>query len=180
MLGLGGGVVVVLLGLTVTSSYLWGQMLQPDCREIARPDLSLQEMVDVKIKVDESERQGSAPIRLSGREATFLLREMLRMPMHVEIDDGSIHLEAALPYRDACYNVDYLGGAALDGGLAHLEPDRFVVGTIDVADWVGGTTDVATLGWVSPDAVEMLAHVESVHIEGGEIIVDIDDVRALR
>lgn len=162
------------------SSWAWNQMLQPACREIARPDLSLQEMVDVKLKVDESERQGSAPIRFSAREATFVLREVLRLPMRVDVTDGHLHFEAAMPYRDACYNVDYQGVAEIAGGVATLHPAAFHVGDLDVASLATGPTPIARLAWVSADAMEALGHVESLRVEGSEIIVDIDDVRAIR
>jgi len=172
--------VLVLFALTVIASWLWGQMLQPTCREVPRPDLSLQEMVDVKLKVDDAEREGSAPFRLSGREASFMLRDVLRLPMHVELDDGEVHLKASLPYHDDCYNIDYVGGALLEDGVAHLHPTRFQIGDLDVSSWVDGATEVSTLGWISPEAVELLAHVESLRIENDQVVIDVDDVRALR
>jgi hypothetical protein len=33
---------------------------------------------------------------------------------------------------------------------------------------------------VSPDIVEVLGHLESLEVEGAELVVHIDDVRALR
>jgi hypothetical protein len=179
-LGVLGSVLVMLVAATLGSSWVWSRMLQPTCRDIARPDLSLQEMVDVKLKVDESERQGSAPIRLSGREATFVLRDVLRLPMRVDVEDDQVHFEAAMPYRDACYNIDYQGRAALADGVATLEPSRFRVGDLDVTNVAEGPTPIARLGWVSPDIVEVLGHLESLEVEGAELVVHIDDVRALR
>jgi len=171
---------MAMLVLTVVVSWLWGQMLQPVCNEIQRPDLSLQEMVDVKLKVDDSERQGSAPLRLSGREATFVLREVLRLPMHVEVHDGAMTLDAAMPYRDACYNIHYEGSAEVREGVATLAPSRFVIGELDVAPWTEGDTELAQLEWVSPTVAEMMTHVESLRIDGAEVVVDIDDVRMFR
>ena len=169
-----------MLALTLWTSWLWGQTLQATCQEIERPSLTLEEMVDVKLKVDESERQGSAPLRLTGREATFVLREVLRLPVRIQVEDGHLQLQAALPYRDDCYNITYDGTAELHDGMVTLSPSHFVVGDLDLSTWAQGATPLSQLAWISAEASDMASHLESLHIDGDHVVVDIVDVRVFR
>lgn len=180
MVWAGGALVVVLFAATGISSWLWGRMLQPECVEVPRADLSLQEMVDVKVKVDDSERAGSSELVFDGAEASFVLREVMRQPLYVETDGPRLRLVGAFPYRDQCYNLDYDGGVVIENGVAELDPERFRVGDLDLTAWVQRPIALADVGWVSADAAALLVHLEWLRVDGGTVRVKVDDVRALR
>ena len=65
-------------------------------------------------------------------------------------------------------------------GVATLSPSRFLVGELDVTSWATGPTPLSRVAWVSADAAEWMTHLEHLHVEAGEIVVDIEDVRVFR
>lgn len=178
--GLAVATLATLACATLVSSWLWSLALDDACRPIERVDLTIEEMVDLKLKVDASEREGSSELVLSGEEASFVLREHLRLPVYLEVHGDEVALRAAVPYDEQCYNVAYRGGLAVEHGIATATPTELVVGELDLAGWLGPSVEVQP-GWLEGEARELMKdHVEHVRIEAGQVFVKVDDVRALR
>jgi len=173
--------VLVLLGVgTLGSSWVWSQALQDDCQTLQRVDLSIEEMVDLKLKVDESERAGSSELVLSAEEASFVLREHLRLPVYFALEGDDVVFQAAVKRDEQCYNLDYRGGLAIEQGVTTVEPRHLMVGDLDLGTWVGDSVSLEP-DWIGGEAQQLLEeHVEHVRIEKGQVIVKVDDVRALR
>jgi hypothetical protein len=176
----GVGVLALLAVGTLVSSWVWSMALQEACRPLERVDLSIDEMVDLKLKVDDSERQGSSELVLTGPEASFVLREYLSLPVYLEVHGDEVLLHAAVERDDQCYNIDYRGRVAVEEGVATVEPAALQVGDLDLGPWVSDSVTVDP-EWLEGGARELLEeHVEHLRIEAGLVHLKVDDVRALR
>jgi len=178
--GLGVGVLLTLGLLTLVSSYVWSLALSEECDRLERVDLSLEQMVDLKKKVDASRRAGSNEVVLSGPETSFVLREFVHLPVFVQVEGGQVGVKAAVPRDDQCYNIDFRGELAIEGALATVRPSHLMVGELDLSWWLGEEVQVTPTDWVDAETVEMLAHLQRVQIDGDTVRIQLDDLAGLR
>jgi len=178
--GLGVGVLVTLAMLTLASSYVWSLALSDACQELERVDLSIEEMVALKKKVDDAVREGSNVVILTGPETSFVLREFLRLPVFIEVGEGQVGLQAAWPRDEQCYNVAFRGELAIVDGVAFLHPQTLMVGELDLSWWLGDTIEVSPMALTDDDTVALLDHLQRVEVDGEHVRVEVDDLQALR
>jgi len=175
------GLLVVLALGTLGSSFAWSLALSEECRRLERVDLSIEEMVDLKQKVDDAVREGRNDVVLSGDETSFVLREFLRLPVYVQVEAGEVLMQAAVPRNDQCYNIDYRGAFTIAEGSAHLRPRILTIGELELADWVGEELALAPERVLDdPETLDLFAHLQRVEVDGDEVVVEVDDLEALR
>lgn len=154
------------------------------CANIPRADMTVDEIVDLKLRWKAYRRDPSPDARfdLSPREAAFLLSGESDTAVHLEGRGDRLIAQLAIPADGGCYNVDFEGRVRVDRGAATLDPDRLLVGGTDLAE-------LATLGGarkvILPEDIEnpvlqaRLANVEALSIEGGRVFLRFTDPDAV-
>ena len=179
--GVAVGVGITLLAAVVGVGWVRSRALSSECADLRREDLSIDEMIAIKRRVDDYRRDPSRPLELSGREASFLVREHLRMQAWLGVSGDQIELDLRIPTRERCYDVAFLGTLEVVDGVAHLVPTSFVVGRLDLSWWAGGSAYEIGSGQVSePGAARLLAHVTSLKVAQGRIAIEVDDPEILK
>jgi len=178
--GVAIGVVVSVAAGCAIVGWAWSMASQPGCVELQRADLSLSEMVEVKLKVDESERAGSSPLEFSGRETSFLMREVLQLPVFVDVSGDEMVVQAAIAREDYCYNVDFRGEVTVTNGVAVVRPTRVRIGDLDLSRWVNGAWSLGPVLLGDSSAGELMSHLERLEVHADRVSIKVDDVGALR
>lgn len=179
MRGVAVGVSITLAALVGVTAIVWSRAVDERCETLPRADLSLQEMADIKLKVDASEREGSTPIEFSGREASFVVRDVLGLPIYIDVDGDEMVAQAAVQRASSCYNVYFKGRVAVSDGVVSIVPRELRVGAVDLSWWVArrafGPGVLREAG-----ADELISHVERLDVAEDRLTVKVDDVGALR
>lgn len=157
-------------------AWLYAQVAPGECRTLQRADLSIEEIIAIKQRVEAHQLDRSAPLRLSGREASFLLADTLRYPVHIAVDGSEVGAELALPAGKAerCYHVDFHGSVVVEEAVAVVVPSRLVVGELDLSGWVGGRAVELGPDDLREHAGQLLARMRQLQVEDGHLLVDID------
>ena len=175
------GVGLTLLGVGLGLGWLWSRAVAPECAELRREDLSIDEMVAIKRRVDDYRRDPSTPLELSGREASFLVREHLRLQAWLGVQGDEVAVDLRIPERQRCYNVSFHGQVEVVDGVAHVVPSSLVVGRLDLTWWAGGSSYEIRSGQVGEEAAaDLLEHVTSMRVVQGRIALEVDDPEILK
>ncbi|HHO53766.1 MAG TPA: hypothetical protein ENK18_23560 [Deltaproteobacteria bacterium] len=171
----------LVLGGSLGVSWLWSRALSRECAALEREELSLEEMGAIKRRINAYRRDLDGALELSGREASFLAREHLRVPGWLGVEADVIHLELRIPDGRACYNVSFRGRLGVLDGVARLEPDHLVIGRLDLTRLLRGRSIELRGPQVGSISVaSLLDHTTSLRIHGGLIELKVDDPEALR
>lgn len=177
--GVLAGVVLTLLAGVGLTLWIWSRVGPAACDELPREDLSLREMAQLRRRMDTYKGDPHTPLSLSGREASFLVREQFELPAWLAIDGTEVHLEARLPEDSGrCWNVGFLGRVEVEEGVAHVVPTSFTVGRLDLGWFVRGhrfAVPSAVVSAPGPEAAEILEHLVSMQIADGTMFVRVDD-----
>lgn len=152
------------------------------CQPMPMSDLSLDEMISVKRRIQAHERDPSATMALTGAEASFLLRDNLNYPVQIAVHEDTVSARLALPDETGrCYNVAFEGHVDVRDGVAHVVPASLVVGDLDLTPMLAGTSMAIDPRDVTSEHVRaLLSHVRVLEIVDGHLVVRIDDLKALR
>lgn len=167
------------LVLAVTSGLL--QAFEAECRELPREDLGLVELGQLRRVVDRYKARPEVPMRLTPRQASFLLREEFELPVWVNVVGGELTFESRVPRFGRCWSVSFDGDIAVRDGVATVRPRQLIIGHLSLTPLVGGWSwEVVPLHLQLPRARELLAHVASAELDGDEILLTVDDPSWLR
>lgn len=153
----------------------------PACAEIPREDLTLREMGTLRSTIESYKRDPSRPLDLTARQASFLLREEFQLLAWFTTEVGSVAGQAVVDEDGRCWNLVFRGTVAVDGGRATVIPEELRVGDLPLGWLVGGRAfDVGPERLPQERARELLAHLASVRIEDGRVLVRVDDPSWIR
>lgn len=179
--GIAVGLVLTVVVLVAAAAWLWSLALSDECEELQRADLSIDELVAIKRRVDDYRRDPTAPLHLSGREASFLLREQWRYPVFVSLGDDRVRVQATVPDDRGCYNVHFEGRVSVQQGVAAVRASSLVVGRLDLTPWIDGRSfEVRPADLSGPHASFLLEQMILLQVEGDEVAVRVEDPKALK
>lgn len=163
---------------------LYGFAAAGDCGQLPREDLSLREMADLRNLID-AYKVDDTPLALTARQASFLLREELKVPAWLEIVGATVRVEARLPNGppERCWSVTYRGTFQVEGGHAYVVPDLVRIGRLDLGWWLAEQRmelpEVVVVAG-GPKFTEFFSHVESLQVADGGLTLQLDDPRWMR
>ncbi len=179
--GVAVGVGATLVTLSVGAAYAWSLAVSGSCGDLERADLSIDELVAVKRRVDAYRRDPSTALHLSGREASFVLREQWRYPVFVALHGDELELNAQVESASGCYDIGFRGQVTVDAGVAQIVPSALRVGDLDLSRWAAGhgfqlrPTHLST-----GHASALLGQMTHLHIADGEVALRVEDPGALK
>lgn len=176
------GVCLTLLPLVGLSAWTWSAAVSEACAELPREDLSIDEMVSIKQRVDAYRRDPSRPLELSGREASFLVREHLGVRGWLTIEGDEVRMELRLPSGGRCYDVSFRGAVdARSAGAVGVVPSSLVVGRLDLSWWAAGRRIEILPAQVEGEAAAALVgHLTALQVQDGRIALEVDDPETLK
>ncbi|MEQ1569754.1 MAG: hypothetical protein ABMA64_29230 [Myxococcota bacterium] len=153
-----------------------------ECEALPREDLSLSEMVQLRRRLDAYRDHPESPLALSGREASFLMREQFDLPAWLAIRGGEVALEARIGETGRCWNVGFRGELEVRGGRPLVSPDELRVGKLQLGWWLRGRQ--FELPGLEPSEegaplATLLAHLVQMDVVDGEVYLRLDDPAAL-
>ena len=155
------------------------QARSPTCDEVERVDLTLEEMGKIKRKVD-MHRLGS-PLAISAEEASFILNDHLRVPVHLQTKHNELLAHLAVPDNGRCWNVVFQGTIDVHEGVAEIKPRILQVGGFDLSAFAHGRTlqlDHRDLG--EHPARKLLASTQRLTHKDGTLVMEIHNIAELR
>ncbi|MEQ1504559.1 MAG: hypothetical protein ABMB14_20135, partial [Myxococcota bacterium] len=170
----------------------WHRARPVACVELPREDLSLREMGALRRRLEDYKGDPRSTLVLSGREASFLVREQFDLPAWLAIDGTEVRLEAQVPHGEsdpehveagACWAVRFRGRVEVDRGRAFVVPDGMSLGDLDLTWIVGGRKlelPRSVLSAPGPAAAELADHLVSMQIADGTMFVRLDDPTFIR
>jgi hypothetical protein len=175
-----GVAISVMVGVGVVLT-LRSMALSPECADLRREDLTLDEMIAIKRRVDGYRRDPSGALVLSGREASFIVREHLRVQAWLGVNGDEIEVDLRIPQAQRCYDVTFHGQVEVADGVVRVVPTVIRVGRLDLTWWAGGTPYEIRSEQVSEEAAaDLLGHVVSLQVDEGTIAVRLDDPEILK
>jgi len=182
-------VVVLLIGIGVGVGLGWTAAMQRSlmsrrCMELDEVDLEVDEIVALKDRWKAYVRDSdpNARLRLTTKEATFLLRAESDLGLTLSGDQQRLRALVTVPAEGGCYNVEYLGGVVVTDGLAVLDVDELSIGGTDLSDLAGlggalggARQAVSPEDLVDPRLSEILANIERLTVEDGDLLVRFED-----
>jgi hypothetical protein len=183
--GTGGwGVIVpvaVAVGLGFAGVAVAHEAFDAECRDLPREELSLAEMGQLRRLVDRYKSDPSRPLSLSGRQASFLLREEFEIPMWMDVRGSELSVELRVPQAGRCWNVSYQGDLSVTDAVATLRPRALRVGHLALTPLVDGVALRVEPHQVSlPRAAELLGHTTHLALSADGLDVQVDDPVWLR
>jgi hypothetical protein len=179
--GVAVGVLLTLLTLAGGGLYLWSLALSDECEELQRADLSIDELVAIKRRVDAYRRDPSSTLHLTGREASFLLREQWRYPVFVSLEGEQMRVQATIPDDRGCYNVHFQGHVSVDDGVAAVRATHLDVGELDLTGWIAERSfEVQPADLSGPHASFLLDQMTLLEVADGQVAVQVEDPKALK
>lgn len=149
------------------------------CDEVQRVDLTLEEMGQIKRKVD-MHRLGD-PLSITGEEASFILNDHLRVPIHLQTQHDELLAHLALPDNGRCWNVMFRGTVQVDDGIAQIVPTELHIGNVDLSSFARGRTiqvDHRSMG--EHPARKLLSSTQLLTLQDDKLIMKISNIAALR
>ncbi len=180
-IGLGFGMAAV--GVTSVGMAWAIEAAKPTtCMALEKADLSLQEIVAVKRQVDAHDGEDTTTaLRLSGREATFILAEHFEYPVWVSVHDDEVEARLALPDNGHCYNIEFQGQVHVDHGVASVVPSHLLIGRLDLSTLFGGKRIELGATTIKAESVAgLLTKTQQLTVEEDRIVVELDDVAGLQ
>jgi hypothetical protein len=109
------------------------------CEEFEKVDLSIDEIVNLKGRWKKYlyDDTGEAVLRLSGREASWLLSAESEVHVWMKAANDRIDAKIAAPTSEGCYNVHYQGKLNVVDGTAVLDADSLIVGGVEMSELMG-------------------------------------------
>lgn len=183
LVGIGGVCLGIAVGAGVGIAVGWQVAMQQSlmsrqCETLDEVDLTVDELVALKRrwKAYIRSEEPDASLVLTTREATFLLRAESDLGLDLTGKAERLEARVTVPADGGCYNVRFTGGVVVDDGLAVLDVDELVIGGTDLSDLAGlGGALGGSRQAISPDDLvdphlsEMLANVEHLEVEGGDL-----------
>ncbi|MCB9689187.1 MAG: hypothetical protein H6738_03365 [Alphaproteobacteria bacterium] len=162
--------------------WAWSRATSPTCDEIPREDLTLREMGTLRRLIEVYKRDPSQPLTLSARQASFLLREEFELTAWFTTSEaGGLSGQLTIPREDGCWNLSFDGTVEVDDGVATVVPQEIEVGDLSLGWLVGGHAwRLGPARMPQPKAEELLGHLASVRVDGGQILVKVDDPSWIR
>jgi hypothetical protein len=160
-----------------------------ECTELPREDLSLREMGQLHRRIEKyKHRERPSPLILSGREASFLLREEFGLPAWLSIDGSEVRVVAQVEEGERCWGLGYRGQVELEHGAVNLQPDELTIGRLDVSWLVRGRTFVIPVGDPPAEVDEgprarlrdIAGHLLTMQVADGSVFVRVDDPTWIR
>jgi len=174
------GVLGTLAGLLALLVGLRSLAISDECATLPREELSVDEMVALRLRIDAYTTDPSEPLAFSARETSFVVREVLGMPAWVDTTGSDINAEFRVPSGARCYDVSFTGTFDVKDGVAHLVPSKLVVGRLDVSAFAAGRRIALEPSHVESDrARDLLGHVVALWVTDGRVNLRVDDPEAL-
>lgn len=168
-------VAIGLILLSVYASYRYSQLLSETCAEVPREVLEIKQMGAIRTKVRTWKSEPDKPLVLEGKEGSWVLREVFRMPAHIQITGEQVRAKLAVEDKAGCYNVDYTGTLAVRDGKVQAVPDRLIIGAVDLTPYVGGQAWELGPSWLTGDARKLLRAISSLDVIDGHAHVQLSD-----
>lgn len=181
------GSLATLALLACGAGWAWSQARPADCGELPREDLSLREMGQLRRRIDAYKHDlRPSPLILSGREASFLLREEFELPAWLEVTGSEVRVRAQVEEGGRCWALGFRGSVELEHGLVRLRPTDLTVGRLGLS-WLaaGRTFEIPVpVQTGSPPAREegprarlrdLAAHLLTMQVADGSVFVRVDD-----
>ena len=77
--------------------------------------------------------------------------------------------------EDACLTVSFSGAVQVDGGVPVVVPDMLVIGQADLTWWTAGRPMVVPAVLLSDEVEELLANVDHLVVEDGQLHIRLMD-----
>ena len=178
--GIGGA--TVLLGMfSLGASFVWYAAGPATCMELEQVELSLEQIGDIKRRVEGYEQRPEGTLSLSGDEASFILADNLNYPVHLQASGDEVTAQLALPENGSCFNIEFSGKLEVDQGVARVVPSKLLVGSLNLSGWASGRAFRVDRSLISGnDAGKLLDQTRSLKVVDGQLVVQIDDPTSLR
>jgi hypothetical protein len=178
--GVAVGVLGTLAALLALAVGLRSLAISEECATLPRELLTVDEMVALRQRVDDYVADPSAPIAFSGREASFVVREILGVPAWVDAEGSDVSAQFRVPSGTRCYDVSFRGTFDVKDGVAHVVPSSLVVGRLDLSPLAAGRPYAFAPARVdSEPARDLLGHVVRLWVSDGIVKFHVDDPSAL-
>lgn len=144
------------------------------CAAVPVEDLSLREIGQLRRTVERYKRnRRPVPLALTGREASFLLQEGLKLPAWLGIEGSTVEVLASVPTDrpDRCWNLTFRGRVELERGVVRVQPAELTVGTLGLTSLVGGGAFALPVGALGPDVA---ANVATLQVADGTMFIRVD------
>ena len=178
--GVAVGVLGTLASLLAMLVGLRSLAISDECATLPREELTVDEMVALRLRVDAYTADPSEPLAFSARETSFVVREVLGVPAWVDASGSDVTAEFRIPSGPRCYDVSFTGTFDVKDGVAHLVPSRLVVGRLNVSPLAAGRQIALEPSHVESDrARDLLGHVVALWVADGRVNLRVDDPQAL-
>jgi hypothetical protein len=175
----------VAIGGALYVNSLWARTLSDSCETWPPADMSMDEMIAVKERKSEYVAAWSndpeATLSLSPREVDTLLRGETPFTFDVIADGDVVTGRAAVPVKNGCYNLHFIGHAEVRDGAVYLSKvQQFRVGDADLTRFVTliGTVRLSAKfidGYVDPRVTHALANTEKLMVQDGSFHLRLHD-----
>jgi hypothetical protein len=149
--------------------------------EIEQADMTLEELVAVKNRVQDYQRNPEGALRLSAKEASFILADNLKYSVWLQAEGDKLTVALALREDELCWNIGFTGTVSVEKGVATVVPSKLQIGALDFTPLALGKVynfDRSDLD--GPQAGRLLAQTQSLRIDDGWLEVKLDDPGSLR
>jgi hypothetical protein len=180
LVGVAVGVLGTLAGLLAMVVGLRSLAISDGCATLPREELTVDEMVALRLRIDAYTADPSEPLAFSARETSFVVREVLGVPAWVDAQGGDVTAEFRVPSGSRCYDVSFTGTFEVKDGVAHLVPSELVVGRLNLSALAAGRRVALEPSHVeSVRARDLLGHVVALWVADGRVNLRVDDPEAL-
>jgi hypothetical protein len=167
--------------MSLSVLYVWSHVTPVDCVAQGTTDMSMDELVSVTRRLRAHGKEPSEDLTLTGKEATFLLNDNLRLPLRVDTRGEEVIVRVQVKEKAKCYDIEFQGEVEVDDGVAVVVPSRLVLGSLDVSAFTKGYR-ISIGSWLNRNsrASELLQKTDKLTVENDQFQVRIEGVQELR
>jgi hypothetical protein len=176
--GVAGLLATVLIALALYVSWLYRLAWSEECETWPEVDPTMADLLSLRERLHAYQRTPGpeAELALSGEEVTFMFGERANFRMQAQFVGDVAQARVAVPSEGGCYNVDFRGAVVGSNGVVMVTPEHLVVGGANLTRWVRGRALQLHPERVPDDrAAGMLANTYDLRVEGGQLMVRLED-----
>lgn len=152
------------------------------CPERVPVDLAIADIVDIKRRVERYQRDPDtgAELELLGEEIAFLVKGEIDYQVWLDVQGDRVTAFLMQRVEEGCHTVEFEGTVEVADGVASVVPTHLKVGDTDLTQLAGGRRFLLPPDTV-PDgrAAAMLTNVRRLRVEGGRVLLRLEDRKGL-
>jgi len=136
--GVAIGLAVAFVGLALYGNALYRSALQDECVPLPPADLTMDELIAVRKRVQayQVDPAPDADLVLGAAEIAAVYGDGASLTFRILMLGDRARIDLTLPTEGGCWNVVYAGQVSVDDGLMTLIPDDLQVGDTDLGPFV--------------------------------------------